>query len=888
MKQFKLMLVAFFAMVSTAVFAQDYATTTFRYHLEDGEGTTKVAVIDGFVADYATASMATVTIPAQVTNPTDATKKYNVIGIAGDAFNKNANIKKVVIESTTLTTLSEAFAGCANLAEVDFTKATGLTEIAWSAFAGTKIQALDLSTTKLDVVVNMFGSHVKRPVTYTEAEAIAYNAKLEGAVKAGDIDEEHTYTAETAAAYNATLDGAVEEGDPKVGEGSEYTAETAAAYNATLEDALALTIGVAFGDAAVAYNTLIGVENAVDGEDVVTAAQKAVADNYNATLDGAVKAGDPIGYTAEEAAAYNAGLEGAVAEGQNMFFTELTAAAYNTTIEGAVEANNDAYTHPEDAVAYASLTTVKLPNTWTKIWAGSFENCTGLATIDFGTIAAADLAAHAAQEIEGAAFLGTALTALNFTGTKVSGILPENLLIDGTEVKKNESLETVTLIEGITGLAGNFANCTKLKAIDLTNIAYANFGEGEFEGCAALTAITIPASYTGIPASAFKDCTALAKVTFTPAADGEAYEFNSIGGNAFANTALTSFTVPSALPYNAPNGVAENAFADCVKLTSFTYKPTIGAGAVAKVVNDKAFLGCNDGITFYTVKGYAEAQKVDDVIIAPTHTTFSYDADPDAGEEEEAKVITAKIFKNGNNKYFAKYENKKENIKIAKTDAKVYAAYNADDDKTIVMQQFKTNGGYYHIAAGDRVLIISDIEKIPYETSTLEGKISAFAEDGADFTPATAGQGTSWLINAGKTPLGEGENAADQNKLQYISAEGGVKRSVLEGDLPAGYSIFAWSNTTSGTGWLKITSGSTFPQNTMYIFAKPTQTAEGARVNVIWLDENGFVEDETTAIQGISTKSENEDGAIYNVAGQKVNASYKGLVIKDGKKYMKK
>ena len=55
---------------------------------------------------------------------------------------------------------------------------------------------------------------------------------------------------------------------------------------------------------------------------------------------------------------------------------------------------------------------------------------------------------------------------------------------------------------------------------------------------------------------------------------------------------------------------------------------------------------------------------------------------------------------------------------------------------------------------------------------------------------------------------------------------------------------------------------------------------------MIWRDEFGNIEAETTAIQGI-VEAKAENGMIYNVAGQKVNASYKGLVIKDGKKYMK-
>ena len=42
-----------------------------------------------------------------------------------------------------------------------------------------------------------------------------------------------------------------------------------------------------------------------------------------------------------------------------------------------------------------------------------------------------------------------------------------------------------------------------------------------------------------------------------------------------------------------------------------------------------------------------------------------------------------------------------------------------------------------------------------------------------------------------------------------------------------------------------------------------------------------------TAINSVK-KAANTDGAIYNIAGQKVNASYKGLVIKNGKKYIQK
>ena len=43
-----------------------------------------------------------------------------------------------------------------------------------------------------------------------------------------------------------------------------------------------------------------------------------------------------------------------------------------------------------------------------------------------------------------------------------------------------------------------------------------------------------------------------------------------------------------------------------------------------------------------------------------------------------------------------------------------------------------------------------------------------------------------------------------------------------------------------------------------------------------------------TAIQGAKVATVAGNSAIYNLAGQKVNASYKGIVIKDGKKYIQK
>lgn len=49
-----------------------------------------------------------------------------------------------------------------------------------------------------------------------------------------------------------------------------------------------------------------------------------------------------------------------------------------------------------------------------------------------------------------------------------------------------------------------------------------------------------------------------------------------------------------------------------------------------------------------------------------------------------------------------------------------------------------------------------------------------------------------------------------------------------------------------------------------------------------------MIDNETTGINLIENNSNISDNAIYNLAGQKVDASYKGIVIKNGKKYLMK
>ena len=101
----------------------------------------------------------------------------------------------------------------------------------------------------------------------------------------------------------------------------------------------------------------------------------------------------------------------------------------------------------------------------------------------------------------------------------------------------------------------------------------------------------------------------------------------------------------------------------------------------------------------------------------------------------------------------------------------------------------------------------------------------------------------------------------------------------------------SWSANDQAT--FDITSSGDF-QTDIFEFEGWSVTAEGAHL----LFQNGDFKG-TTIVKSVkiiqvggeadaikSVKAAKEDGAIYNLAGQKVSASYKGVVIKNGKKYI--
>lgn len=178
-------------------------------------------------------------------------------------------------------------------------------------------------------------------VTYDDAMANAYNAKLEGAVHEGEAKD--WYTADEALEYNAGLDGAVKEGDTH-----SYSDSEAYAYNANLPGAVKAGDVKTPAKEWIIYDSYAAFKEANPThwlqESDFDAAKASVENgtyNYWALEHIAIQKGAPaVLYSEDDAKQYNMNLPGAVKPGDYVTFTAETAAAYNAALPGAVKAGD--------------------------------------------------------------------------------------------------------------------------------------------------------------------------------------------------------------------------------------------------------------------------------------------------------------------------------------------------------------------------------------------------------------------------------------------------------------------------------------------------------------------------------------------------------------------
>ena len=84
--------------------------------------------------------------------------------------------------------------------------------------------------------------------------------------------------------------------------------------------------------------------------------------------------------------------------------------------------------------------------------------------------------------------------------------------------------------------------------------------------------------------------------------------------------------------------------------------------------------------------------------------------------------------------------------------------------------------------------------------------------------------------------------------------------------------------------------GDIYAKHARQVFTQDKGKASKINIKGIYLGSEADFEAAKAGGSAINSvkKAANADGAIYNIAGQKVSASYKGMVIKDGKKFIQK
>lgn len=127
---------------------------------------------------------------------------------------------------------------------------------------------------------------------------------------------------------------------------------------------------------------------------------------------------------------------------------------------------------------------------------------------------------------------------------------------------------------------------------------------------------------------------------------------------------------------------------------------------------------------------------------------------------------------------------------------------------------------------------------------------------------------------------------------QYTEKEDGNLTKTPISD--SGSQKYQFISTAPGNYLKYLKSGSTskFPGFRAYFYFPGWSAEENNKLHSSTNTSNAkvflFVEGSTTGISDIRTDENNNDGRIYNLAGQVVDESYKGIVIKNGRKYLAK
>lgn len=216
--------------------------------------------------------------------------------------------------------------------------------------------------------------------------------------------------------------------------------------------------------------------------------------------------------------------------------------------------------------------------------------------------------------------------------------------------------------------------------------------------------------------------------------------------------------------------------------------------------------------------------------------------------------------------------------------------------------EVEANKSYYIFCTGSKLMIYgyqftvataSSSEKVTIGDAGFATHASKFAVDYSNRTDGLEAYSVSYnssskeltytkingVVEAGKAVIlkGKGNYILEASSETATVTETGLKAS--DGNKKGAANIYCLANKNNVVGFYQVSSEVTIPANKAYL---EINAANSAKYYSIGIGGN------TTGIQAIQQNSVKADGIMYSLSGQRVSKDYKGIVICNGKKMIKK
>lgn len=219
-----------------------------------------------------------------------------------------------------------------------------------------------------------------------------------------------------------------------------------------------------------------------------------------------------------------------------------------------------------------------------------------------------------------------------------------------------------------------------------------------------------------------------------------------------------------------------------------------------------------------------------------------------------------------------------------------------------VIFEVEANKSYYIFCTGSKLMIYgyqftvataSSSENVTIGEAGFATHASKFAVDYSNRTDGLEAYSVSYsssskeltytkidgVVEAGKAVIlkGKGDYVLEASSETATVTETGLETS--DGTKTGAENIYCLASKNNVVGFYRVANTVTIPANKAYL---EINAANSAKYYSIGIGGN------TTGIQTIQQNSVKADGIMYSLSGQKVGANYKGIVICNGKKMIKK